>query len=97
MALDRCAELRLAEDYRRNLVAARGSGGGLGSMRGSDDIPSVNLIPWISFCNWLAIFLCAFDKLEDHGMRRPVRQAAFDRLGAMPDGRKGAFNGIRRL
>jgi hypothetical protein len=46
-------------------------------------IPSVNLTPWISFGNWLwpskaaPIFLRAFDKLEDHGKRRLVRQAAF--------------------
>jgi hypothetical protein len=46
-------------------------------------IPSVNLTPWISFGNWLwpsmrrQIFLRAFDKLEDHGKRGLVRQAAF--------------------
>jgi len=42
------------------------------------------------------IFLRAFDQLEDHGKRRPVRQAAFLPDGAVPDGRKGAFNGVRR-
>jgi hypothetical protein len=46
-------------------------------------IPSLNLTPWISFGKWLwavdaaPIFLRAFDKLEDHGKLRLVRQAAF--------------------
>jgi hypothetical protein len=41
-------------------------------------------------------FLSAFDKLEDHGERGLVRQAAFRSDRAVPDGRKGAFKGVRR-
>ena len=42
------------------------------------------------------IFLRALDKLEDHGERRLVRQAAFRSDRAVPNGRKGAFDGVRR-
>src|SRR5215469_1891395 len=40
--------------------------------------------------------LGALDKLEDHGERSVVRQTASRSDGAVPDGGKGAFNGVRR-
>src|SRR5207245_117321 len=63
-------------------------------------IPSVNLTPWISFGNWLwpsmrRQFFCA----PSTSLKTMASAVLFDRQPfdrAVPDGRKGAFNGVRR-
>jgi hypothetical protein len=65
-------------------------------------IPSVNLTPWISFGNWLwpsmrRQFFCApSTSLKTMASAVLFDRQPFDPLVAVPHGRKGAFNGVRR-